>query len=170
MQSIKIVLIVCFLLVIVGFFRNRRRVELRAGTRILALALFALAVASVMDPDITMIAARALGVGRGTDLILYALVVVFTLTTLGLYFRLREADQRVLDLARMIAITEAVQADGLPDGQALGRRSTRGISSATVGASDAGVAASEAEVPAPPDEVAADRQADHPHAPPGGDE
>lgn len=114
MQWIKIVLIFSFLGVLVTVFRHRRRVELRAGSRIAALVLSAIAVVSIADPDIPQAVAEDLGVGRGTDLILYLLVVVFVLTSLGLYFRLREADRRLFDLARAVAINQAVQAEGPP--------------------------------------------------------
>lgn len=114
MHAIKIVLILSFVIVLIGVFRHRQRVELRAGSRIVALILFGLAVASVVDPDLTQQAARALGVSRGTDLILYLLVVVFILTSLGLYFRFREADRKLLELARVVAINQAVQQGGLP--------------------------------------------------------
>lgn len=114
MHAIKVLLILSFVIVLVGVFRHRQRVELRAGSRIVAIVLFALAVASVVDPDLTQQVAQALGVSRGTDLVLYLLVVVFVLTSLGLYFRFREADRKLLDLARVVAINEAVQQGGMP--------------------------------------------------------
>ena len=120
MPWIKIVLIASSLAVLVAVFRHRQRVELRAGSRLLALVLGALAVASIADPDIPQRAASAVGVTRGTDLILYVLVVVFVLTSLGLYFRVRESDRRLQDLARTIAINQAVLDGGAPGGA--GRR------------------------------------------------
>jgi hypothetical protein len=112
MQWVKIPLILCAVLVLVTLFRNRQRVELRAGSRILALVLAGLAIASIADPDIPQRTAELLGVGRGTDLLLYILVVVFTLTSLGLYFRIRESDQRVRKLARALAIERALREEG----------------------------------------------------------
>ena len=44
---------------------------------------------------------------RGTDLLLYILVVVYVLTTSGLYFRVREGDQRLRRLAREMALERA---------------------------------------------------------------
>jgi hypothetical protein len=111
---IKILLIAAFLLAAVIVFRHRQRVEMRAGTRIGALVLFGLAVASIIDPDLTQVAAHEVGVGRGTDLVLYALVVMFTLTSLGFYFRSRESDRRLLELARVVAINQAVMTGGMP--------------------------------------------------------
>lgn len=112
MQWVKVPLIVFALLALVALFRNRNRVELRAGSRILAIGLAAAAVASISDPDIPQSVAEFLGVSRGTDLLLYVLVVVFTLTSLGLYFRIRESDQRVRKLARALAIERALREDG----------------------------------------------------------
>ena len=109
MSWIKVLLIASALLVLVVLFRHRNRVLLRAGTRVAAVVLFLLAVVSIANPDIPQEVAQRVGVVRGTDLLLYLLVVVFTLTTLGLFFRLRETDYRVHQLARALAIQEALR-------------------------------------------------------------
>jgi hypothetical protein len=114
MQWIKIPLVVAAILILVMVFRYRQRVELRAGSRLLALGLGAVAVISIIDPDIPQALANALGVARGTDLILYLLIVVFVLTTLGLYFRVRETDHHLRRLVRSIAVEEAIRKDGPP--------------------------------------------------------
>lgn len=114
MQWIKIPLVIAAVLIFIMVFRHRQRVELRAGSRLLALGLAVVAVVSIIDPDIPQAAANALGVARGTDLLLYLLIVVFVLTTLGLYFRLRETDQHLRRLVRSIAIEEAIRRDGPP--------------------------------------------------------
>lgn len=109
MSWIKVLLIASALLVLVVLFRHRNRVLLRAGTRVAAVVLFLLAVVSIANPDIPQAVAQRVGVVRGTDLLLYLLVVVFTLTTLGLFFRLRETDHHVHQLARALAIQEALR-------------------------------------------------------------
>lgn len=114
MQWIKVPLVLAAILIFVTVFRHRKRVELRAGSRVLVLALAALAVLSIIDPDIPQAIASLLGVARGTDLLLYVLIVVFVLTTLGLYFRLREVDQHLRSLVRSIAIDDAIRRDGPP--------------------------------------------------------
>lgn len=114
MQIIKPVLIVCFLIFLVSAFRHRDRVGLRAGSRLLAVALSVVAIIAVADPNIPQAIATALGVARGTDLILYTSVVVFALTTLGLYFQIREANVRLQLLARRVALSDAVQLSGAP--------------------------------------------------------
>ncbi|GAA2153158.1 hypothetical protein FHX52_1793 [Humibacillus xanthopallidus] len=127
MQYIKIPLVVAAVLILVIVFRNRQRVELRAGSRVLVLALAAIAIVSIIDPDIPQAIANLLGVTRGTDLLLYLLIVVFVLTTLGLYFRLRDTDQHLRRLVRSLAIEDAIHKDGPPRpeaGQTPGSRQT----------------------------------------------
>ncbi len=114
MEPIKIVLVTAFLAILLWAFRHRRRVGLRAGTRLALLALTAFAIVSVIQPSITQAAARSLGVTRGTDLILYVLVVVFALTSAGLYFRCRDIQAQVADLARSMALRDAIVTDGAP--------------------------------------------------------
>lgn len=116
MQTIKPLLILCFVLILVVVFRYRSRVGMRAGARVLAVLLTAAAVVAVAVPDIPQAMAEQVGVARGTDLLLYGLVVVFALTSLGLYFRLRQMDVTLQRLARRIAIAEAVQHGGAPGG------------------------------------------------------
>lgn len=114
MQWIKVPLVVAAVVILVMVFRHRKRVELRAGSRVLVLVLAAVAVTSIIDPDIPQSMANLLGVARGTDLLLYVLIVVFVLTTLGLYFRLRDTDQQLRRLVRSLAIEKALRNGGPP--------------------------------------------------------
>lgn len=114
MQWIKVPLVIAAVVILVMVFRHRKRVELRAGSRVLVLILVAVAVASIIDPDIPQGMANVLGVTRGTDLLLYVLIVVFVLTTLGLYFRLRDTDQQLRRLVRSLAIEKALRTGGPP--------------------------------------------------------
>lgn len=107
MQWIKVPLVLAAVGVLVFLVRNRGRVGMRAGVRVLAVVLFIAAVVSIIVPEIPQRAAELVGVTRGTDLLLYILVVVYVLTTLGLYFRVREGDQRLRRLARDIALERA---------------------------------------------------------------
>lgn len=114
MEPIKIILVISFLVILFWAFRNRRRVGLRAGTRVGLLLLTAFAAASVIDTSIPQRAADLLGVTRGTDLVLYLLVVVFALSSAGLYFRCRDIESKVADLARSMALREAIITGGPP--------------------------------------------------------
>lgn len=114
MHLIKVLLLLALVALLVYSFRQRRRVGLRAGARAMVLLLAGFAIASVIDTNIPQRLATAVGVTRGTDLVLYALVIVFVLTSAGLYFRAREIENRLADLTREVALAEAVRADGLP--------------------------------------------------------
>jgi len=61
----------------------------------------------VWNPSSTTEVAHALGVGRGTDLLIYLWVVVSTALVLLLYIQLRRQMILITNLARHIAIQEA---------------------------------------------------------------
>lgn len=121
MHLIKVLLLLSFVALLVYGFRQRRRVGLRAGTRVMVLLLATFAVASVIDTGIPQRLASAVGVTRGTDLVLYVLVVVFVLTSTGLYFRARRIEDRLADLVRSVALAEALRSGG-PGGAPSGGR------------------------------------------------
>lgn len=116
MNLIKIFLILCFIGLLGWAFRHRGRAGLRASVRVLALVLGALAIASVLQPAITQSAADFVGVTRGSDLVLYALTIVFAVTSVGFYFRFKEQERRIAELVRTDAIRDAILARGLPGG------------------------------------------------------
>jgi hypothetical protein len=117
MIAIKIVLILA-IAVMFWAFRNRSRVGLRAGARVAVILLAVLAALSIIQPSLAQYAAEQVGVTRGTDLLLYLLVIVFAATSLGFYFRFRELERRLADLTRAQAIREAVSMQGMPNGAA----------------------------------------------------
>lgn len=103
---IQLVLIVVVLLVAVRLLRSRGARP--QAVRRLGLLLFAaLAVWSILFPSVWNQIARIVGVGRGTDMVLYALVVAFLSFTLTTYLRFRELETRYTKLARRLALDEA---------------------------------------------------------------
>lgn len=116
MQIIKPVLVLCFVVLLIFVFRQRGRAGLRAGSRLAALALGLAAIVFIIDPDIPQQLAEAVGVVRGTDLILYILVVVFAVTAMSLYFGQRASQVEIQQLARRVALSDAIAADGPPVG------------------------------------------------------
>jgi hypothetical protein len=104
---IQFLLVLSVLGLLVLFVRSSGAIYVQASKRI-ALVLFAVAnVYAVMRPDDVTAVARFLGVGRGTDLVLYALVVAFMAGMFSFYQRFRVVDRRYTELARTIAIREA---------------------------------------------------------------
>ncbi|MDN5747905.1 MAG: DUF2304 domain-containing protein [Pseudonocardia sp.] len=104
---IQFLLVLAVLGVLFVFVRSSGAVYVQASKRI-ALVLFAAAnIYAVMRPDDLTTLARMLGVGRGTDLVLYALVVAFMAGMFSFYQRFRIVDRRYTELARTVAIREA---------------------------------------------------------------
>lgn len=106
---VQIVLVLAVIIVSLALMRggsNARHLAIRR----MMLVLFALVAAfSVFFPAILTTVAQWLGIGRGTDLVLYALVVsvlVFMATT---YQRFRHLENSLTKLSRRIAIEEAEQ-------------------------------------------------------------
>lgn len=69
------------------------------------LAMFA--IFTVLMPDSLTELAKLVGIGRGTDLVLYALVVAFVSFAATTYRRFREMELRYTRLARRLALDEA---------------------------------------------------------------
>jgi hypothetical protein len=103
---IQLLLIVVVILTAVRLLRGRgARTQ---AVRRLGLMLFAaLAVWSILFPSVWNQIARLVGVGRGTDMVLYALVVAFLSFTLTTYIRFRDFEARYTKLARRLALDEA---------------------------------------------------------------
>ena len=84
--------------------RSALTLLVRRGIALLAIAL---GVVAVVFPDLVTSVAHVVGVGRGTDLVVYALCVTFLFTTIGLHMRLAALNDRFVDLARRVALNEA---------------------------------------------------------------
>ena len=67
----------------------------------------AFAVVSIIFPNVWNRIATLVGVGRGTDVVLYALVVAFLSFAGTTYLRFRDMETRYTRLARRIALDDA---------------------------------------------------------------
>ncbi|WP_158609511.1 DUF2304 domain-containing protein [Cellulomonas triticagri] len=105
---IKLLLLVAIAAVFVLGLRapsGARHLALRRVSVLLAAALAAL---SVLFPDAWNAIAEFVGVGRGTDLLLYGLIVAFLLYMVTTYRRFRDMEQQITLLARRIAVDETL--------------------------------------------------------------
>ena len=105
---IKLILIATLGLAAVMLIRGRRSALRLLMRRSLTLGAIGLGVLAVLFPDSTTRLAALVGVGRGTDLVLYALCVAFLFVTIALYLRLNEMHDRYVELARRLALHEAL--------------------------------------------------------------
>lgn len=103
---IQVLLIAVVLAVAARLFRSRGARS--QAVRRLGLLLFAAgAVVSILFPNVWNKLASVAGVGRGTDMVLYALVVAFLSFTVTTYLRFRDLETRYTKLARRLALDEA---------------------------------------------------------------
>ena len=106
---IKLLLIAALAGAAVTLVRGRRTalsILVRRAAAMLTLALGAVAVAI---PDAVTRVANAVGVGRGTDLVVYVLCATFLFTTIGLHMRLATMHDKFVELSRRVALNEARQ-------------------------------------------------------------
>ena len=106
---IKVLLVVGLVLFAALELRGRGSAGHLAMRRIVAVLVLLLGVTGVFFPDLVTQLANLVGVGRGTDLVLYALVIAFLFSTVGLYQRLRRLEDRYVELSRQVAIDEALR-------------------------------------------------------------
>jgi hypothetical protein len=104
---IQILLLLAVMTLLVVFVRSRHGVRLQASKRIGFILFLAANAYAVLRPNDLTRVAHLVGVGRGADLVLYALVVAFTFSVVNFYLRQRELKQRITQLARAVALREA---------------------------------------------------------------
>jgi hypothetical protein len=103
---IQVLLIAAVIAVMFRLMRGRGA-RTQALRRIGLLAFAGVAIVSILFPTTWNALAHLVGVGRGTDMVLYALVVAFLSFTLTTYLRFRDFEARYTKLARRIALDEA---------------------------------------------------------------
>lgn len=106
-MTIQILLISAFAVLALAGARLGESPRDMAVKRLSVLVVFVLGSVAVIFPDVVTRVAQAVGVGRGTDLVLYLLVVVSALVWLGTYKRLSRFDDQLTQLARAHAILAA---------------------------------------------------------------
>jgi hypothetical protein len=109
---IKIILL-CGIALVAAVMLRRAGARHQAIRRLALVAFGAFAVTSVIFPDIWNAMAKVVGVGRGSDLLLYGTILVLLGYIATSYIRFRELENRFTKLARRIALDE-VASPGAP--------------------------------------------------------
>ena len=111
MNWIQGLLIASIFALVIYLVRSRRSAQTQAWVKV-GFVLFVLAgVYAVLRPNDTTVLAHWLGVARGTDLMLYALIIAFSFSTLSTYLRFKDLELRYARLARAIALDGAQPPD-----------------------------------------------------------
>ncbi|MDT5048647.1 MAG: small rane protein [Mycobacterium sp.] len=107
MNWIQGLLITSIIALLVYLLRSRRNAQSRAWVKVGYLVFVMAGVYAVLRPNDTTVVAHWLGVDRGTDLMLYALIIAFSFTTLSTYLRFKDLELRYARLARAVALEGA---------------------------------------------------------------
>lgn len=107
MNWIQVLLISSIIMLLVYLLRSRRSAQSRAWVKVGFIVFVLAAVYAVVRPNDTTVVAHWLGVARGTDLMLYALIIAFSFTTLSTYLRFKDLELRYARLARAVALASA---------------------------------------------------------------
>jgi small membrane protein len=107
---IQIILLVAIAIIAVLLTRSTAGARHQAVRRLLLVGFVVLAVLSVLFPSWLTWLARLLGVGRGADLLLYALVIAFLSSLATTYRTTSLLNRRITVLARKVALAEAALA------------------------------------------------------------
>ncbi|WP_082716707.1 DUF2304 domain-containing protein [Microterricola viridarii] len=124
--AIKVVLIVVFAVFGIFLMVPGRGVRHTALRRLAMAGLLVVTVLAVIFPGAVNSVANILGVGRGTDLLLYGLIVVFVGNTLIVQRRQRNTERQITALARQLALMQALTPAGNTPGGDNDRDETAG--------------------------------------------
>ncbi len=103
-QILLVAAFVLFALIVLVPTKGTRHLAVR---RLSMVAILGLGILTVAFPDITTAIADRVGVGRGTDLVLYVLVVVFVGNSIFNAAKFRHHERDITKLARALAIRDA---------------------------------------------------------------
>jgi small membrane protein len=103
-------------LILVGVYllKAKRSASQQAIRRLVILAALFLGALAVLFPNYTSVVACYLGIGRGTDLLLYAFVVFALFYVVHQYRRQLWQEKTITDLARALTLVRAAQEDHAP--------------------------------------------------------
>ena len=103
---IKAILIALFVVFAFVLLKPGKSARTQAMRTLAMLVFFAVAVITVAFPQLINDLANAVGVGRGADLLLYALIVVFFGTMIAAARHRASTDAQITRLARHLALSK----------------------------------------------------------------
>lgn len=103
---VQIVLVLAVVMVAFALMSGGSNARHLAIRRILLMAFAAAAVFSIFFPEILSAVASFLGIGRGTDLVLYGTIICFFVYMATTYQRFRSMEISITKLSRRLALDE----------------------------------------------------------------
>ena len=106
------ILLIAAIVILAVFMMRRTGADSHLAIRRILMGMFVIvAVLSVLFPQWLSWLAGLVGVGRGTDLVLYGLIVMFLAFVYTQYRRNAQMQRQVTLLSRKIALLEAAEAE-----------------------------------------------------------
>lgn len=109
---IKVLLIAAFIIFGLILLRPGGSARNQAIRTITLILLLVAAMFAVLFPGLVDDLAHSVGVGRGTDLLLYAFIIVFVGNSLTTVRRRRAQDEQITQLARQVALRSPERPQG----------------------------------------------------------
>lgn len=101
------IVFIAFVLVLTAWMlRSRETAHGKAWRRILLLLFASLVIFTILFPEITSWVADALGIGRGTDLIVYLSAFTLMFMAVLMYRKFERVEMRLARVARALALAE----------------------------------------------------------------
>lgn len=110
---IKILLLLSLTLASAFAARGRPTYTRLAMSRLVGGLVVLIGAISVLFPSLVTGVANEVGVGRGTDLILYLFVICSLFVWIGVYRRIMNLERRIVRLTRQLALHEAAEDQSL---------------------------------------------------------
>lgn len=109
MILVQLILVAAFFSLFFVAIRSRTAHSVSASKKLFFLFFVLVVIAAVLSPAAVTWVANLVGVGRGTDLVLYILAVTFGFYVVNDYLRGQDNREQLHRLARQIAVLEAVE-------------------------------------------------------------
>ena len=109
MIGVQLLLVGAFLALFFIALRSRTAHGVSASKKLGFLVFLLIVVVAVISPALVSRVANLVGVGRGTDLVLYLLAVLFCFYVVNDYLRAQDSRAQLHKLARRIAVLEALE-------------------------------------------------------------
>lgn len=103
---VQVALVLAVIIVSLALMRGGSNARHLAIRRIMLVLFACVAAFSIFFPELLTRVARLLGIGRGTDLVLYGLIVSFMVFMATTYQRFRHMESTLTKLSRRIALDE----------------------------------------------------------------
>jgi hypothetical protein len=106
---VQLLLVASFVAVFFYALRSRTAHGVSATKKLAFMTFMLIVLVAVFSPGLVTAVANVVGVGRGADLVLYLLAVMFCFYVVNDYLRGQESRNQVHKLARRIAVLEALE-------------------------------------------------------------